>query len=60
MTVNHSKSIKLLYPYCACHTKKEMHSRGTTVYCDLMSCTTSAFFRTFFRFTMVPTLVENF
>jgi len=23
--------IKLLYPYCACHTKKEIHSRDTTV-----------------------------
>jgi len=37
-----------LYLYCAYHTKKEMHSRDTTVYRDLMSCITPACFSTFF------------
>jgi len=29
------------------------------IYCDLMLCTTPACFTTFFRSTMVPTVVEN-
>jgi len=33
ITVNR---LKLLHPYCACHTKKEMHSRGTTALIDLL------------------------
>jgi len=28
--------LKLLYPYCVYHTKKEMHSRDTTVLIDLL------------------------
>jgi len=32
-TVN---QLKLLYPYCACHTKKEMHSRDTTILIDFL------------------------
>jgi len=53
--------LKLVYPYCAWHTKKEMHSRDTTVlidYFDLTSCTIP--FSTFFDLaTIVHTLLEN-
>jgi len=28
--------LKLLHPYRVCHTKKEMHSRDTTVLIDLL------------------------
>jgi len=31
-----TKNLKLLHPYCACHTKKEMHSRDTIVLIDLL------------------------
>jgi len=41
-------TLKLLYPYCVFHNKKEMHGRDTTVLSDLMSCTTPACFSTFF------------
>jgi len=51
MTLN---QLKLLYPYCACHTKKEMHSRDTT---DLMLQLVSVLF--FDLATIVLTLLEN-
>jgi len=35
MTLNHSTSIKTVV-YCACHTKKEMHSSDTPVLIDLL------------------------
>jgi len=36
MTLITVNQLKLLYPYCACHTKMEMHSRDTTVLIDLL------------------------
>jgi len=59
MTVN---LLKLLYRYCVCHTKKEMHSRDATVLKYLLSFNVmhySSLFQYFFPSTMVPTLVEN-
>jgi len=45
-----------------CHTKKEMHSRDTTVLIDFLWFNVvhySSLFLYFFQSTMVPTLVEN-
>jgi len=51
--------VKLLYPYCACHTIKEMHSRDATFLIDLMSSTTPACFSTVFDLaTIIPTLLK--
>jgi len=50
-----------LYP-CACHTKKEMHSRDATFLIDFLWFNVvhySSLFQHFFQSTMVPTLVEN-
>jgi len=46
---------KLLYPYCECHTKKEINSRDKTVLIDIVM----HYFITFSWSTMVPILVEN-
>jgi len=51
-----------LCPYCAFHTKKEMHSKDTTVLIDLLWFNVvhySSLFPYFFQSTMVPTLAEN-
>jgi len=50
----------MLYPFSACHTTlKEIHSRDTTVLIDLLWFNIVHYFNTFFRSTMVPTLVDN-
>jgi len=47
MTLNHGKTVTFL------HTKKEMHSRDTIAFSDLMSCTTPACFSTFLIYVLV-------
>jgi len=50
------KFLKPLYPYCACHTKKEMHSRDKTVLIDLLRFNVmhySSLFQYFFRSNMI-------
>jgi len=55
MTLNHSKTIKILYPYCAFPFWNGIYSRDTTVLIDLVSYTTPASLTTF-----LPTMiVEN-
>jgi len=43
----HPNQLKLLYPYCPCHAKKEMHSRDATILIDLLW--SPACFGTFFN-----------
>jgi len=54
MTLNHSKSI-----IPTVHVMPKRKRTDIIVLSEVMSCTTSACFSTFFRSTMVPTLVEN-
>ena len=59
MIVNHCKTIRSVYPYCAQDTIMEMHSRDITLLIVLISWNTPTCFSTFYQCAMVPTLVEN-
>jgi len=61
MTLNHRKSIKLLYPYWVFPFWYDMQSRDATVLIDFLRFNVIHYSSTFFfnLLAMVPTLVEN-